>query len=95
MHGGPPNDNLSGEHHQPPDNVSSGRIEVFAEARKDFVLLGEHTTAEVANEGALAISSVRGSSTIGVRCPLGTSLMVGSGSGRISVSGRVGDIRTG
>ncbi|MEP7216833.1 MAG: DUF4097 family beta strand repeat-containing protein [Anaerolineaceae bacterium] len=82
-----------------PDNITclrvisrSGRVDVFAEGREDFLLAGEHTIAEVI-DGTLVVSSDHGSSTIGVRCPLGTNMIIGTGSGRIAVSGHVGDIR--
>lgn len=71
----------------------SGRVNIFAEARPDILLASESTTYEATLDGALAVSSIRGSSTITVRCPMGTNLVVGTTSGTITVTGRAGDLR--
>lgn len=71
----------------------SGRVEVFAEAREDIVLTGSSTTSERLDDGTLAVSSVHGSSAIGIRCPLGSNLVVGTASGKITVNGHVGALR--
>ncbi|MEO6397995.1 MAG: DUF4097 family beta strand repeat-containing protein [Tepidiformaceae bacterium] len=71
----------------------AGRVEIFAEPRADFALLGDATVGELLADGTLSVASASGSSTIGVRCPVDSNVVVGTGSGNVVVSGRVGDLR--
>ena len=70
----------------------SGRVELFAEERSDILVLGDRTSSESA-DGTVTLSSSHGSSTLGVRFPAGLNVVVGTASGKITVSGEVGDIR--
>lgn len=82
------------------DNVSclritsrSGRVVVVAEPRDDIALFGGSTIAEMQPDGTLSISSALGTSTIEVRCPSESNLVVGTASGTITVDGPVGNLR--
>ena len=67
---------------------TSYRVHVIAEDRPDVALDG---MAEVAVDGpCTTIDSV--ASTLTVRVPEGTDVVIGSGSGRVDVSGDVGDL---
>src|SRR6476619_2298769 len=71
--------------------AGSGSITVIAEPRDD-VVTDEHAHVH-RHDGALEITSSRRSRAMTVRCPEGASVMVGSRSGSLHLSGRLGTVR--
>jgi DUF4097 and DUF4098 domain-containing protein YvlB len=71
---------------------SSGSITVVAEARADVVADGS-ATVEMAPDGSVEVVPRRRSTGITVRCPEGSSLVVGTGSGSLQLQGRLGPVR--
>ena len=72
--------------------AGSGSITVIGETRDDVVADG-HAEVHRGNDGAFEIASHRRSRSMTVRCPEGASVMVGSRSGSLRLSGRLGTVR--
>jgi hypothetical protein len=72
--------------------AGSGSITVIGEARDDVVVDGD-ADVHRGHDGAIEIASRRRSRSMTVRCPEGASVMVGSRSGRLRLSGRLGKVR--
>ena len=72
--------------------AGSGSITVIGEARDDVVADGGEDIRR-ASDGAFEIASHRRSRSMTVRCPEGASVMVGSRSGSLRLSGRLGAVR--
>jgi len=72
--------------------AGSGSISVIAEARDDVVTDG-HADVHQTPDGALEVTSRRRSHSMTVRCPTGSAVMVGSRSGSLRLSGRLGAVR--
>jgi hypothetical protein len=72
--------------------AGSGSITVIAEARDDVVSDG-HAEVGRAHDGAFEVTPHRRSRSLTVRCPTGTAVMVGSRSGSLRLSGRLGAVR--
>jgi len=72
--------------------AGSGSITVIGEARDDVVTDG-HADVHRGHDGAIEVSSHRRSRSMTVRCPEGASVMVGSRSGSLRLSGRLGTVR--
>jgi DUF4097 and DUF4098 domain-containing protein YvlB len=73
----------------------SGRVVVHAEERTDVAVIEGNEDLGVSRaEHCLSLSAGRsGSSNLEVRCPLGTNLTVGTGSGRVQLHGTLGAVR--
>jgi DUF4097 and DUF4098 domain-containing protein YvlB len=69
----------------------SGRVSVIAEGRKD-VVVDRGGVAEANVDGVVEIRPVRPSNSVDVRCPVGTDVMVGTWSGGVQLSGRLGTV---
>jgi DUF4097 and DUF4098 domain-containing protein YvlB len=68
----------------------SGSVLVIGEHRTDILVDGTER-ADVTADGTLEVSG--GSSSVEVRCPGGSDVIVGSGSGGVELRGRLGDAR--
>jgi DUF4097 and DUF4098 domain-containing protein YvlB len=68
----------------------SGQVVVIGEHRQDVLVEGTER-ADVTTDGTLEVSG--GSSSVEVRCPGGTDVIVGTGSGSVDLRGRLGDAR--
>jgi DUF4097 and DUF4098 domain-containing protein YvlB len=68
----------------------SGRITVIGEDRSDIQI--DRGAPDVTREGDRVVVD-GGSSRVDVRCPAGTDLIVGTGSGKVELQGRLGDVR--
>ena len=71
---------------------SSGSITVLAESRVDLVAEGA-ANVETAEDGSVEVVLRRNSDSITVHCPEGTSLVVGTRSGSLTMSGHLGAVR--
>ncbi|HEX2381960.1 MAG TPA: DUF4097 family beta strand repeat-containing protein [Acidimicrobiales bacterium] len=72
-------------------SAGSGSITIIGEAREDVVTDG-HAHVH-AHDGAFEITAHRRSRSMTVRCPAGASVVVGSRSGSLRLSGRLGAVR--
>ena len=72
--------------------AGSGSITVIGEARDDVVTDGE-ADVHRASDGAFEIAPRRRSRSMTVRCPEGASVMVGTRSGSLRLTGRLGTVR--
>ena len=68
----------------------SGKVVVIGEHRTDVLVEGTNR-ADVTTDGTLEVSG--GSNSVEVRCPGGTDVIVGTGSGSVDLRGRLGDAR--
>jgi hypothetical protein len=69
----------------------SGRVSVTAEGRDD-VVVDRGGVAEATADGAVEIRAARPSNSVDVRCPVGTDVMVGTWSGGVKLTGRLGTV---
>ena len=72
--------------------TASGSITVVAEPRHD-VSVDERGDVRRASDGAFEVVPDKRSRSVTVRCPLGSSVAVGSRSGKLRLSGRLGAVR--
>lgn len=73
----------------------SGRVAVVAEDRADIYVPDGESIGEVVvdDEGAVAITSANGGSArMELRCPTGSDVRVGTGSGRVELRGELGHV---
>jgi DUF4097 and DUF4098 domain-containing protein YvlB len=66
----------------------SGHLEVTAEERPDVVVEGAELESR---DGTLVVETTSGS--VALRCPSGTDLLIGVGSGTVDTKGPLGDVR--
>lgn len=71
----------------------SGRVEVFAEVRTDIEVDGARRAALERDEVGEHVLVEGTSDQIVVRCPVGTDVFVGTLSGRVELTGRLGAVR--
>src|SRR5256885_3874791 len=72
--------------------TGSGSITVIGEARAD-VVADRPVRVETDADGALKVSGRKHSQSFTVRCPEGTSVVVGTRSGSLRFDGRLGAVR--
>jgi DUF4097 and DUF4098 domain-containing protein YvlB len=70
---------------------ASGRVTITAEPRADIVASAGRD--ETRSSGVLDLDLTTSSDRIDVRCPLGTEVVVGSASGRVTLAGELGAAR--
>jgi DUF4097 and DUF4098 domain-containing protein YvlB len=73
-------------------STASGSIKVIAEARSDVVVT-RGGQAESLADGVVEVRPARPSSSVDVRCPGGTDVVVGTASGGVELEGRLGAVR--
>jgi hypothetical protein len=70
---------------------TSGAVTVVAEVRDDVVAEGG-AQIDAAADGSIEVSLARGSTSITVRCPEGSDIVVGTRSGSLRLEGRLGSV---
>jgi DUF4097 and DUF4098 domain-containing protein YvlB len=71
----------------------SGRVVVRAEERGDIAVVGGQDRVQVSHDETGALTLTAGSQSLDVRCPTGTQVTVGTSSGAVELSGRLGAVR--
>jgi DUF4097 and DUF4098 domain-containing protein YvlB len=71
--------------------ATSGSITVIAESRADVDSSGARITPD--DDGGWKITGRKSSQSMTIRCPEGSDVMVGTRSGRVTLKGRLGDVR--
>lgn len=71
----------------------SGKVRVIAGEREDVLAEATAVQLETDDSGTIVIRSDRPSSAITVRCPVGSSVTIGTSSGSIETFGELGDVR--
>src|SRR5438067_10423688 len=73
-------------------STHSGSITVVGESRADVVADGP-VRMDVEDDGSIKITSKKGSSSLTIRCPEGSDVVVGTHSGSLTLKGRLGAAR--
>ena len=78
-------------------STRSGRVSVTAEERADLLIESDaplQGKIDTDPTGLVDVTSARGGSArLEIRCPIGTDIAIGTVSGKVELSGRLGDVR--